>query len=166
MNFVVEALGERHDRSFFASGNGTLNHYLKSQATQDVRRRMSACYVATTAESDSVAGYYTLSAASIALDDLPPEWAKRLPRYPTVPAVRIGRLAADRRYHGQGLGGLLLADALDRAIRSEIVCHAAIVDAKDDDALGFYRHHGFLSFAGEPRTLFLPLVRIRGLTGR
>ena len=127
---------------------------------------MSGCYVATTAESDSVIGYYTLSAASIALDDLPPEWAKRLPRYPTVPAVRIGRLAVDQRYRGQGLGGTLLADALGRTLRAEIVCHAAIVDAKDDDAAGFYRHHGFLSFTGEARTLFLPLVRIRGLTRR
>ena len=76
--------------------------------TQDIRRRVANCFVAATGY---VAAYYTLSATSVPLADLPPEDAKRLPRYPTVPAVRIGRLAVDRRFQRRGLGEAMLADA-------------------------------------------------------
>jgi ribosomal protein S18 acetylase RimI-like enzyme len=166
VSFDIAAIGDRHDRSAFACGHAALDNYLKALATQDVRRRISACYVACAAGSDAVVGYYTLSAASVLLDALPPEWIKRLPRYPSIPAVRIGRLAVDQRCQGQGLGGALLADGIARAMRSEMACHAAIVEAKDDGAVRFYRHHGFMPSASSPRTLFLPLANVRGLLGR
>jgi ribosomal protein S18 acetylase RimI-like enzyme len=166
VTFTIEPLADRHDRTSFARGSAALDRYVRSQATKDMRRRVSACYAAVPVASAVVAGYYTISAAAVALDDLPEDWAKRLPRYPTIPAVRIGRLAVDRRFQRQGLGGILLADALGRALRSEIACHAAIVEAKDDAAVAFYRHHGFLASAGDRRTLFLPLARVRGLMPR
>ena len=78
--------------------------------------------------------------------------------YPTVPAVRMGRLAVDQAFQGQGLGGALLADALTRAARSEIAAFALVVDAKDEAATAFYRHHGFISLPYSPQTLFLPLA--------
>uniref|UniRef100_UPI00046547F0 GNAT family N-acetyltransferase n=1 Tax=Robbsia andropogonis TaxID=28092 RepID=UPI00046547F0 len=86
---------------------------------------------------------------------------KKLPRYPTVSAVRMGRLAVDKSFTGQGLGGALLADALDRAARSEIAAFALMVDAKDDTATAFYRHHGFIPLPDSPCTLFLPLATVR-----
>lgn len=99
------------DRAAFQSLSEPLNRYLRQQATQDIRRRVAACFVALTNER-RIAGYYTLSSASLLLADLPPDTRKRLPRYPTVPAVRMGRLAVDQTFVGQGLGGALLADAL------------------------------------------------------
>ena len=86
--------------------------------------------------------------------DLPSETAKRLPRYPVVPAALIGRLAIDRQYRGRGLGAALLFDALARA---DTAIFAILVDAKDDAAAAFYRRHGFQPFAARPLNLFLPL---------
>lgn len=157
--FRVVPLAADHERSGFSSDSAPLNRYLREQVGQDVRRRVAACFVAV-ADDGRLAGYYTLASASIALQDLPAELAKRLPRYPAVPAVRMGRLAVDQAFKGQGLGGALLADALDRACRAEIAAYALLVDAKDDAAAAFYRHHGVIAFAEATRTLFLPLATV------
>ena len=83
---------------------------------------------------------------------------KRLPRYPTLPAVRIGRLAVDLRYRGRGLGGAMLADAASRALQSPPAVFALLVDAKNDDAVAFYRRYGFRPLTSQSRTLFLPMA--------
>ena len=88
-----------------------------------------------------------------------------MPRYPSIPAVRMGRLAVDRHFKRLGLGAALLADALTKALSSDIAAFAMIVDAKDDAAATFYRHHGFIASIGDPLALFLPLAtrkRCRG----
>ncbi|GAB4206568.1 MAG: hypothetical protein Fur0019_09980 [Tibeticola sp.] len=149
-----------HDRAAFNSDSEPLNRYLREQVTQDVRRRVAACFVAL-ADETRIAGYYTLASASLLLADLPASIGKRLPRYPTVPAVRMGRLAVDQAFKGQGLGGALLADALDRAARSQIAAFALMVEAKDETAAAFYRHHGFIGLPDSPRTLFLPLATVQ-----
>lgn len=158
--FRLAPLDTAHDRAAFNCGSEPLNRYLREQATQDVRRRVSACFVAL-AEGQRIAGYYTLASASLLLADLPASIGKKLPRYPTVPAVRMGRLAIDQVFKGQGLGGALLADALGRAARSEIAAYALMVDAKNEAAAGFYRHHGFIALPDSPLTLFLPLATVQ-----
>jgi ribosomal protein S18 acetylase RimI-like enzyme len=158
--FRLAPLDAEHDRAAFSSDSEPLNRYLHEQVTQDVRRRVAACFVAL-ADGSRIAGYYTLASASLLLADLPTGTGKRLPRYPTVPAVRMGRLAVDQAFKGQGLGGALLADALDRAARSEIAAFALMVDAKDDVAAAFYRHHGFIALPDSPLTLFLPLATVQ-----
>lgn len=154
--FRVELL-EKHDRSGFDCGVEPLDDYFRSRVGQDMRRRVSFCYVAIENATDRVAGYYTLAACGVALRDLPHEIARKLPRYPSVPAVRIGRLAVDRQYQGRKLGGVLLYDAIDRTCRSGIAAYAVIVDAKDERAAAFYEHHGFTRFRDSERTLFLPI---------
>ena len=154
--FRLTPLDAAHVRAAFNCGSEPLERYLREQVTQDVRRRVAACFVAL-AEGQRIAGYYTLASASLLLADLPASVGKKLPRYPTVPAVRMGRLAVDQAFKGQGLGGALLADALDRAVRSEIAAYALMVDAKDEAAAAFYRHHGFIALPDSPFTLFLPL---------
>lgn len=160
--FQLALLNGAHDRSTFNSGSVPLDRYLREQVSQDVRRRVAACFVATT-DGKRIAGYYTLASASLLLSELPPSTGKKLPRYPTVPAVRMGRLAVDQDFKGQGLGGALLADALGRAAGSEIAAFALMVDAKDEAAVGFYRHHGFIALPDSPRTLFLPLATVRAV---
>jgi len=157
--FRLAPLDAAHDRTAFNSDSAPLNRYLREQVTQDVRRRVAACFVAL-ADGQRIAGYYTLASASLLLADLPASTSKKLPRYPTVPAVRMGRLAIDQAFKGQGLGGALLADALDRAARAEIAAYALMVDAKDESAADFYRHHGFIALPDSPRTLFLPLATV------
>ena len=158
--FRLARLDAAHDRAAFNSGSEPLNRYLREQVSQDVRRRVAACFVAL-ADGQRIAGYYTLASASFLLADLPASIGKKLPRYPSVPAVRMGRLAVDQAYKGQGLGGALLADALDRAARSEIAAYAMLVDAKDEAAAAFYRYHGFIALPDSPLILFLPLATVR-----
>jgi ribosomal protein S18 acetylase RimI-like enzyme len=158
--FAVEPLGSHHDRTSFSSGSEPLDRYFREQATQDLRRRASACYVALDATTRKVAGYYTLSAGSVLLRDMPASLARRLPRYPSVPVARLGRLAVDAAYRGRKIGAALLWDAAFRAARSEVAVAALVVDAKDDEAEGFYRHHGFIALDGQSRQLVLSLANL------
>ena len=159
--FRLEPLGAEHERSLFHCGEDALDRYFHSQVTQDIRRHIANCFVAVEAVTIHVAAYYTISAASIPLVDLPPEETKRLPRYPTVPAVRIGRLAVDQRFQGRGLGGALLADAASRTLKADAAAFTLLVDAKNDQAVAFYQRFGFRVPASQPRTLFLPLATVQ-----
>lgn len=156
--FCIEPLTPAHDRTGFVSGVEPLDRYFRAQVSQDVRRRVTACYVALEVATRRIVGYYTLAAGSIPLADVPEPLAKRLPRYPAVPVARLGRLAVHLDARGQRLGAAFLWDALLRAGRSELAVFALVVDAKDDQAAAFYRHHGFLAFASLPHRLVLPLV--------
>jgi predicted GNAT family N-acyltransferase len=120
----------------------------------------SSLHVAVEPSTKAVAGYYTIAASSIPLPDLARETAKRLPRYPLVPAIRIGRLAVASTFRGKGLGSFMLVDAMMRALRAEIMAFAVVVDAKDDTAKTSYQHHGFVVFASQPMSLYLPLAQV------
>jgi len=160
--FRITQIASEHVRAGLHSGSEPLDRYFHQQVSQDVRRRVTACFVAI-ASDQRIAGYYTLASASVLLHELPEEIGKKLPRYPSVPTVRMGRLAVDRTFKGQGLGGALLADALTRAARNEIAAYALVVDAKDEIAADFYRHHGFIALPNALLTLFLPLATIKSL---
>jgi ribosomal protein S18 acetylase RimI-like enzyme len=135
-----------------------LDRYFREQATQDIRRRMSRCFVAAERKSGDVAGFYTLAAANVQSVELPPEITKRLPRYQAVPAALVGRIAVDLRYRGRGVGSALLGDAVHRTARADPAAFTLLVDAKDETAAAFYRKHGFAPPASRPLTLFLPLA--------
>lgn len=165
--FRIEPLVGHHDRLGFFSGSAALDRYFREQAAQDVKRRVVTCFVAVGVETEEVAGFYTLSAASVALAALAPEIVKKLPRYPVVPAALLGRLAVATSHQGQGLGAALLGDALLRTARVELGVFAMLVDAKDDAAQRFYEHHGFALLRGESRRSCLPISKgLRELAGR
>lgn len=151
----IELLAD-HDRKRFLSGSEPLDRYFRERVKQDAKRRIAHCFVLV-GEDDEVAGFYTLSATSIAFDKLSAERAKKLPRYPTVPAVLLGRLAIAKAHQGKRLGGALVADAILRAIKSDIASHLMIVDAKDEDAAKFYEHLGFERLGGDPGRLIRAL---------
>jgi ribosomal protein S18 acetylase RimI-like enzyme len=157
--FRCDPLAEALDRTGFRCGEEALDRYFQTQVTQDIRRRVANCFVVV--EIGTVAAYYTLSAASIPVVDLPAEVAKRLPRYPTLPAVRIGRLAVDLRFQRRGLGELMLMNAVHRTLPDAAAAFALVVDAKNDAAVAFYRKYGFRAIEGRPRTLFLPIETAR-----
>ena len=156
--FRLEPLSGAHDRSTFHCGEEALDGYFKTQVTQDIRRRVATCFVAIETASGAIAGFYTLSAASIPLTELPPEDTRRLPRYPAVPAVRIGRLAVDRRFQKRGLGEALLIDITLRVVIAGIGAAVLVVDAKDERAARFYARYQFRSVTGSARTKFLPMA--------
>lgn len=157
--FRVEALGPAHERHAFKSGVEPLDRYFRTQAGQDARKNLAAPFVLVLADG-AIGGYYTLSATAVKLTELPAALARRLPRYPLVPATLLGRLAVDLRYRGRGYGRYLLADALHRIVRSDIASFAIIVDAIDDTARGFYEREGFLPFPDQPMKLFRPMADI------
>jgi len=157
VSFRIEPLGAAHDRKGFCCGVAALDRYLHELATQDIRRRISNCFVACD-PAGTVAAYYTFAATGFPLADLPAEEAKRLPRYGMLPAGLIGRLAVDQRFRGRRLGGGLVIDAARRAAGGDPAIFALVVDAKDEAAAAFYRHLGFRPFVSRPMTLFLPVA--------
>ena len=163
--FHVHALDSGVDRSGFDCGIESLNRYFITQVGQDIKRRMTSCFIATNPDVD-IAGFYTLAAAGIALNNLPPSLTKKMPRYPTVPAVRLGRLAVALTYKGQGLGAALLADALTKTLQADIAAYAMLVDAKDETAAQFYAHHGFSSVQEKPNLLYLPLATAQSVLNK
>lgn len=156
--FKIEVLSDQHVRDTFQCGAAPLDRYFKEQATQDVRRRIATCFVAIEFVTGHLAGYYTLAATGVALDALAPDLAKKLPRYPVVPAALIGRLAIATSSQGLGLGAALLADAITRVAKSDLGVFAIFVDAKDEKAKRFYEHFGFAALPDQPRRLCLPVA--------
>lgn len=165
---AIEPLGKHHDRAAFRCGSETLDRYLHQQARQDADKRVAAPFVAVRpADTARVLGYYTLSASVVVLQDLPTELANKLPRYPQMPVTLLGRLAVDLSARGQGLGELLLMDALHRSLMhaTHIAAMAVMVDAKDDVAAAFYRHYSFSPLPAHPRRLYLPMKTVAQLLG-
>lgn len=152
MAFHIRALDSEIETAGFRCGEAALDEYLQRYAKQDIKRGVARVFVATPADQGSVvAGFYTLSAASIASEQLPETLRKKLPRYP-IPAALLGRLAVSEAAQGQGLGSILLADACKRVVAASqtLAVAAIIVDAKSPAAAAFYGHFGFIELPGQP----------------
>ena len=162
--FVVEPLGPKHDRAAFSCGVEILDAYLHKQAGQDLKKRVAVPFVITP-DGTTIAGYYTLSQYSVQLDEIPAEVAKKLPKYPIVPATLLGRLAVSVAFRGRGHGATLLMDALYRTLQHsrEVASAGVIVDAKDAAAVAFYTKYGFLELPRIERRLFLPMGTVEHL---
>jgi ribosomal protein S18 acetylase RimI-like enzyme len=165
MGQLTVPLHSEHKKSNFSCGNEMLDIYLQKQASQDVKRKLAACFVVTVAETNLVKGYYTLSNNSISLDIVPDEFKNKLPKaYKTIPTTLIGRFAIDSKYKGQGLGKLMLIDALKRAYEISILIgsFAIIVDPIDQNAKSFYEKYGFITLPDSGK-IFLPMKTINQL---
>jgi len=148
-------LTREHDRSGFRCGVAELEEWFRRRAGQDVRRNVARVFVAL--DESGIVGFYSLSAFTLSLDEVPEDLAAKLPRYDRIPAALIGRLARDERRRGEGIGELLVADALRRVLSAaeEIAVFAIIVEAKGDAASAFYRTLSFIAFPNDPRRLFM-----------
>ncbi|MBS0448417.1 MAG: GNAT family N-acetyltransferase [Proteobacteria bacterium] len=166
--YRIEPLQKQHERGTFASGSEPLDRYLRQQARQDAEKHVAAPFVLVAPPAHEVLGYYTLSASTVAADELPAELAKKLPRYRQLPVTLLGRLALDRTMRGQGLGEHLLLNALHRAAvaAAEIASMAVVVDAKDEAAIAFYRHFDFMPLQAQPARLFLAMGTVTKLFGQ
>jgi predicted N-acetyltransferase YhbS len=153
----IDKLSTSHDRSAFDCGVPALDRYFARQAGQDVRRHLANCFVAVERATGTVAGFYTFSAAAIDLTTLPDAMTRRLPPYPALPAALIGRLAVDSRFHGQRLGGILIFDAVRRALSADPAIFGVVVQAKTEKAAAFYRHFQFVPLSDKPQSFFLPV---------
>lgn len=139
MSIRISRLDKMHDRKAFSCGEAALDSYLKTMASQDAKRGYASVLIASPAEDPKVVmGFYTLSSASVSLDRLSEEVAGKLPRYPDIPAVLLGRLAVDKKCQGLGLGRILVLDAIRRSCACELAWAIFMVEAKDDKAKNFY----------------------------
>lgn len=165
MKYLTVPLESRHERENFSCGKDLLDQYLRHQASQDVKRNLAACFVWAEESSGMVRGYYTLSGTSVKGKLIPVNFRKKLPKsYSTVPAILLGRMAVDKKFQGQGLGKLLLVDALRRCVEASesIGAFALVVDPLDEQAKSFYARYGFIELPDSGK-MFLPMKTIRKL---
>ncbi len=153
------ALNASHARKLFNCEEPSLENYLRKQAGQDVKRQVAACFILE-GEENSIKGYYTLSADSLDRTLIPESLRNKLP-YKNLPVTLLGRLARDINYKGQGVGELLLADALIRAYQAStsIGAWAVVTDPINEKARAFYESFGFISL--ESGRMFIPMATIR-----
>jgi GNAT superfamily N-acetyltransferase len=153
---AIEPLG-KHDRAAFSCDVTALDDWFRLRAGQDEKRNVARVFVAID-DQLGIVGFYSLSSFTLAVADLRPEQAKRLPRYDVIPAALIGRLARDERVRGEGVGDVLLADAVRRVIGAarSLAVFAIVVEATDEKAAAFYRDFGFAPFPSRPLRLFMP----------
>lgn len=163
MTYLAVPLEAGHDRSGFDCGRESLNHYLLKQAGQDMKRRLAVAFVLTGADG-KVIGYYTLSSDGLPFEEVPAAVRKTMPRsYKNLPTILLGRLAVDRRRHGEGLGELLLLDALKRSYDlslTDVGAAAVVADPIDDGAAAFYAQYGFVMLPDRGR-MFIPMKTVR-----
>ncbi len=167
VGWIFERLAKHHERGGFSCGLEALDDYLKRRAGQELRRGVTFPYVLTRGDDPKVLAYYTLSATSIALTDLPPAMAKQL-GYPAAPAALIGRLAVDQSVQGKGIEKLVLVNALRRLSASDAMAiMLVVVDPKDDAATRFYTRLGFSPLneneSENERRMYLPFKTIKQL---
>ena len=163
--YEISKLNATHNKKKFSCGSAALDNYLKTQAGQDIKKNVSICYALTDINSTDIIGYYTLASVSIDASNLSDEFTRKLPGYPMLPGILIGRLAIDSNHQGKKIGSHLLIDALKRSllISDQIGINIVIVDAKDDEAAKFYRHYDFIEFPSNKLKLFLPINTIKAL---
>ncbi len=162
---LTELLASKHKRKEFSCGKELLDHYLYHQAGQDVKRKLSACFILEDAASRLIQGYYTLANNSIPLAWVPSDFQKKLPpSYSSIPTTLLGRLAIDQRFQSKGIGKLLLLDALYRSyeISKTMGSFAVVVDPLDEEAETFYSKYGFLKLPDSGK-MFLAMQTIRYL---
>lgn len=163
MSYITEPLSNEHNRNDFSCGKDLLDNYFWKQAKQDVKRKLSACFVKV--EEGEISGYYTLSSNSIANDLVPDSFKKKLPRsYMSIPVILLGRLAIDKNFQGKGIGKYLLIDSLKRCYETSksIGAYAVIVDPLDNEAERFYEKYGFIKLPGSGK-MFLPMKTVGNL---
>jgi GNAT superfamily N-acetyltransferase len=157
----IELLNNSHNRTSFICEEGLLTDYIRKRAKQEVKKRVTACYVATDQTSD-VVGYYTLSSDSIPREDVPEKYKKQVPPSYSAPVILLGRLAGDLSQKGKGLGEFLLIDALLRCLQlsgESIGAVAVVVDPISEKAVKFYEKYGFIMLPDSGK-MFLPMKTI------
>jgi len=158
-SLVIEPLNKSHKKSDFRCGESSLDKYLKKQASQDVKRRISRIFVVVEpTKPDVILGYYSLSSLSVELKNLPSDLVKKLPKVP-VPAALIGRLAVGKQAQGYGIGKMLLVDGVKRtlSVSKQVAIYAMVVDVINEEVSHFYQQFGFIYLNASGSRLFLPL---------
>ncbi len=159
MIYITVPLDSSFKKEDFYCGKSLLDDYLHKQASQDIKRKLSVVFVLPH-EEVRIKGYYTLSNNSIPREFVPDTVLKKMPKtYLNLPTTLLGRLAVDGNFMKQGLGELLLLDALKRSYdisTKSAGSIAVVVDPLDIDAKRFYSKYGFIELPDSGK-MFLPM---------
>jgi GNAT superfamily N-acetyltransferase len=163
--FRLERLRRNHTRKAFRSGEAAVDDWLAARALQSQEKHLSVTKVLLD-EAGAVAGYYTLVTGQVDFGDLPAEMTGRLPRR-LLPVAVLAWLGVSAGRQGQGLGRLLLAQALRDCYEAgkTFAFVAVILDCINDKAKAFYRHWDFEELPGRPYRLFLSVKRLDAMMG-
>lgn len=156
----IELLSKSHDRASFDCGVDELNQYLKNIARQHISKGISRTFVLFDDKEPAVIlGFFTLAACEIRAEKLPQKYAKKYP----APAAKLAWLAISLKKQRQGLGKLLMVNAIERVITvsENLGIIGFFVDAKDINAKQYYEQFGFIPLPDDPLELFLPLETLR-----
>lgn len=159
---IIELLSKSHDRNSFDCGSEVLNQFLKRTARQHIQKGISRTFVLVDMEQpETVIGFFTLSLCEVRTEKLPPQLAKKYPS--TVSGVKLARLAANKDWQRQGIGEILMIEAMQRAllIAENAGVIGLFVDAKDNAVKTYYERYGFVGFEDTPLEMFLPLQTIK-----
>jgi len=156
----LERLDQHHDLSGFHCGNDDLDDWLHRHAL--AAQQMDSARTFVLVRRGRVVGYFSLTMGSVLRADAPAKLVRGLPAYP-VGMVLLARLAVAQTEQGTGLGALLLAEALRKAVAAGEAAAArlVVVDAIDDDAVRFYERFGFIPAPEDTRRLYRRLKDIR-----
>jgi GNAT superfamily N-acetyltransferase len=154
--FRLERLAKAHPRKSFFCGQPEVDVWLKTKALQHQEKHLSVTKMLIDG-SGMIAGYYTVATGQIDFGDLPDEVTRKLPRR-MLPVALLAWLGVARECQGEGLGRLLLAQALRDCYEAgqTLAFMAVILDCVDDAAKAFYRQFDFAELPGHPYRLFLP----------
>jgi ribosomal protein S18 acetylase RimI-like enzyme len=148
-NEFVELDKTTHDRSSFDCDKDELNNFIKTRASKHMEVGVSKTFLLPSLKPlpsgmSAICAFYTITGATIERSDLPDKLGKKLPQYP-VPVFLLGQLAVHRECAGQGLGKIVLINALSKLadINRNMPSYAVIVDCLDEQAESFYRKYGF-----------------------
>ncbi|MDO6962786.1 GNAT family N-acetyltransferase [Rhizobium alvei] len=168
--YTVEALDpSRHDRTGFASGVDKVDNFLQKTANKLTRADNLRVYVMTD-DSRTIMGFDAINSHSVDYRDLPAKFARTRPGHGLIPAAFISMIGRDVRYRGQGFGGDLLIDCLQRIARiaDQIGIAVVMLDVLDcgDEARTARRKalcasYGFMPLPSNPLRMFLPVATIR-----
>ena len=161
--FRLERLHRVHPRRPFQCGEQQVDDWLATKALQHQDKHLSVTK-ALLDEAGAVAGYYTLATAQVDFGDLPVEVTKRLPRR-MLPVAVLAWLGVSAARQGQGLGRLLLAQALRDCYEAgqTFAFVAVILDCLNDSAKSFYEKWDFAGLPGHPYRLFLSARRLEAM---
>lgn len=160
MGLRIERLAEHHDLTAFDSGNEDLDGWLRRHALAAQAMDSARTFVLT--RGGRVVGYFSLTMGSVLRHDAPAKLVRGLPAYP-VSMVLLARLAVDRGQQGVGLGAMLLAEALRKAVAAGEAAAArlVVVDAIDESAARFYERYGFIRAPEHPLRLYRRMKDLR-----
>lgn len=142
MPFRIESLSPDHNRDAFDCGEDHLNDFLRRFALESGVVGLGTVWVAVEPDSRDVKGFYTLSSGHVERKQYKAQ--RNLPWFPR-PVTLIGQLARDNTVRGQGVGEMLLVDALRKAVEASrlVGSMAVVIDASTPEGQTLYRQFGF-----------------------